>query len=168
MKTAAEWLKPHDGIISYLTRKHGGNVHARGIVELTSKSLAERHTGRVSGIETVADLTVQRGFLSQDTPGQWFYWNFRNMRVLVTKYTMRSFQVKSWVLEGSEDGERWTELDRQTDNQDFKVPYSNIVSFVVSNPGKVRLMRLTQTDKRHTGDDKLNLGFIEFFGTLYE
>jgi hypothetical protein len=32
--------KSLEGIISYLTRKHGGNVHDKGIVTITSKSVA--------------------------------------------------------------------------------------------------------------------------------
>jgi hypothetical protein len=32
--------KSLDGMISYLTRKHGGNVHDKGIVRITSKSVA--------------------------------------------------------------------------------------------------------------------------------
>jgi hypothetical protein len=41
--------KPFDGTISYLTRKHGGNVHDKGIVTITSKS--------VHIISWLADLT---------------------------------------------------------------------------------------------------------------
>jgi hypothetical protein len=48
-QTLDSWLKrieivlnvsaPLDGILSYFTRKHGGNVHDRGIVTVTSNNL---------------------------------------------------------------------------------------------------------------------------------
>jgi hypothetical protein len=37
--------KPLTGIVSYLSRKHGGNIHEKGIVTLTSSSVVDNHPG---------------------------------------------------------------------------------------------------------------------------
>jgi hypothetical protein len=88
------------------------------------------------------------------------------MPVRPTHYTFWAPNLKSWVFEGSLDGSTWTEIDRQTDNQDF--PGWNTVSFAVSKPAEFRFIRLTQTGTRHCGDDYLVLRAVEFFGTLSE
>jgi hypothetical protein len=114
-----------EGIISYLTKKHGGNVHEKGIVTITSKSVVNDN-GRYP-LKNVADLTSDSGFnsvsdscfISKNEPGQWICWDFREMRVRPTHYTIKAIYLKSWVVEGSLDGESWAEIDQQTNNQDF-------------------------------------------------
>jgi hypothetical protein len=67
---------PLEGIISYLTRKHGGNVHDRGIVTITSTepkcslfaSLPPYHDSPNSAAKNAADLTADRFFFSKDAP----------------------------------------------------------------------------------------------------
>jgi hypothetical protein len=186
--------KSLDGVISYLTKKHCGNVQEKGIVTITSKSVWNDDPDYAP--KNVADLTSDSRFVSQDEPGQSVCWDFREMRVRPTHYTIwtsylksssdrlksSSDRLKSWVVEGSLDGRSWTVIDRQTDNQDFKGG-SNTVSFAVSKPAEFRFIRLTQTDKRHDGYDYLThkggdknhygcdyllLYAVEFFGTLSE
>jgi hypothetical protein len=99
-----------EGIISYLTKKHGGNVHEKGIVTITSKSVNPRYPPT-----NVADLTSDRWFNSKKEPDQWVRWDFREMRVCPTHYTITAPWLKSWVVEGSLDGESWTENLRHGD-----------------------------------------------------
>jgi hypothetical protein len=144
-------------------------VQEKGIVTITSKSV----DNPIFSLNNVADLTSRTSFWSKDEPGQWVCWDFGEMRVRVTHYTVRALRLKSWVVEGSLDGDgwffsgTWTEIDRQTDNQDFKD--WNTASFALSKPVEFRFIRLTQTAKRRDwGDDKLVLDAVEFFGTLSE
>jgi hypothetical protein len=162
--------KSLDGIISYLTMKHGGNVHKKGIVTISSKSV---YGDPKYDVKNVADLTSDSRFQSRQCdsesrlePNQWVCWDFGEMRIRPTHYTICTYSLKSWVVEGSLDGRSWTEIDRQTDNQDFKS--TNTASFAVSNPAKFRFIRLTQTGKRQCGDDFLILSAVEFCGTLSE
>jgi uncharacterized coiled-coil protein SlyX len=156
--------KPVDGIISYLTRKHGGNVHDKGIVTITSKSVYNDAPNHAP--QTVADLTSDWGFASKTEPGQWICWDFGKMRVRPTHYTIRSAWLISWVVESSLDGEAWTEIDRKTDNEDFT--HWSAASYAVSKSAECRFIRLTQTGKRHNGDDHLFIQAFEVFGTLLE
>jgi hypothetical protein len=157
--------KSLDGIISYLTRKHVGNVHAKGIVTITSKSVSTDDPRY--GPKNVAHLNSDSVFWSKDEPGQWLCWDFREMRVRPTHYTAWAAWLKSWVIEGSMDGENWAEIDRQIDNQDFKDGW-HTASFTVSNPEQCRFIRLSQTGHDHYGDSSLALRAVEFFGTLSE
>jgi hypothetical protein len=154
-----------DGIISYLTLKHGGNVHDKGIVTITSKSVLDDLRWP---LRNVADLTSGSSFSSRDEPGQWICWNFHELRVRPTHYTLHSNGLKSWVVESSLDGEAWTEIDRKTDNQDFNVYRWETASFAVSKSAEGRFIRLTQTDQSHLGFDVLDIKAFEFFGTLLE
>jgi hypothetical protein len=102
-----------------------------------------------------------------DEPGQWICWDFRELRVRPTHYTIKSFSLTSWVVESSLDGEAWTEIDRKTDNTDFKKDWV-AASFAVSDSAECRFIRLTQRGKNHQGNDWLDIRAFEFFGTLIE
>jgi hypothetical protein len=65
---------------------------------------------------------------SKDEPGQWVCWDFREIRVHPTHYTIETVWLKSWVVAGSLDGESWTEIHPQTDNQDFKDEWNAVSS----------------------------------------
>jgi hypothetical protein len=157
--------KSLDGMISYLTKKHGGNVQEKGIVTITSKSVYRR--GQRYALSNVADLTSDSRFCSEDASAEWICWDFREMRIRPTHYTMKGVLLKSWAIEGSIDGKSWMEIDRQTDNQDFKKD-AHQASFAFSKPAEFRFIRMTQTGKNHFGDDSLALCAVEFFGTLLE
>jgi hypothetical protein len=160
--------KSLDGIISYLTTKHGGNVHDKGIVRMTSKSV-HMDMPEKNRPQNAANLSSEPGFYSQDYPGEWLCWDFGEMRVGLTHYTIRTQYLKSWVVGGSLDGRSWKEIDRQTDNRDFNYHgFSGTASFVIADPAEFRFIRLTQTGRNHAGDDELLLRAVEFFGTLSE
>jgi hypothetical protein len=156
--------KSRDGIISYLTLKHGGNVHDKGIATISSKSVDDNPK---YAVRNVADFTSRSYFHSKDEPGQWVCWDFHEMRVRPTHYTIKSFWLKSWVVESSLDFMNWTEIDRKTDNEDYETGWKT-ASYAVSNSAECRFIRLTQTDKNHIREDDLVIWSFEFFGTLLE
>lgn len=164
-----------DGIITYLTEKQGGNVQETGIVTITSKSVNPDDPR--CAVATLADFRSDSHFKSQNEPGQWVCWDFHEMCVRLTHYTMECVYTKSWVIEGSDDGDTWTEIDRQTDNEDFryswrKTPNRNLAAFAIAiaNQVECRFIRLTQTGKTHPPDpdDLLRICAVEFFGVLSE
>jgi hypothetical protein len=164
---AMKHSEPLNGIISYLTRKHGGNIHDKGIVTISAKSVFEDPD---SVVRHLADLTNGSIFNSDDEPGQWICWDFHEMRVRPVYYTLRSgegFPPRSWLLESSLDGLNWTEIDRQVDNDDLNDDFLTH-SYTVSNSDKCRFIRFTQTDQNHYHDDYLRLCAFEVFGTLLE
>jgi hypothetical protein len=106
--------KSVDGIISYLSGKYGG----QRTLTLSSKSVPGDKF--MYSRPNVVVLTQNLYFCSSHEPGQWVCWDFHEIRLRPTHYTITSDTMKSWVIESSLDGEVWTEIDRKTDNEDFK------------------------------------------------
>jgi hypothetical protein len=163
-----------DGVISYLTQKHGGNVHDAGIVTITSKSVA---SDPMWALRNIADLTSVSYFISKSEPGQWVCWDFHEMRIRPTHYTIRSVHLKSWVVESSFDGVNWTEIDRKTEINDMRDQprtASFTASFAVARSDECRFIRLTQTGNAHDSNDIrigsycLAICLFDVFGTLLE
>jgi hypothetical protein len=119
-------------------------------------------------VRNVADLASFSYFWSKDDPGQWLCWDFHEMCVRPTHYTIESASLKSWVVESSLDFVNWTEIDRRTDNEDFKSNHFVPASFTVSKSEDCRFIRLTQTGKGHDGRDDLAVSAFELFGALLE
>jgi hypothetical protein len=90
------------------------------------------------------------------------------MRVRPTRYTLWTVDLKSWIVEGSVDGDSWTEIDRQTDNGVFESRWSHMCSFAVSALTDCRFIRLIQTDKGYDKENSLTFRAVEFFGELSE
>jgi hypothetical protein len=88
------------------------------------------------------------------------------MCVRLTHYTLKGIFLKPWVFESSLDFVNWTEMDRTTNNEDFKDWV--MASFAVSKSAECRFIRLTQTSKNDCGDDCLIIQAFEFFRTLLE
>jgi hypothetical protein len=160
-----------DGIISGLTSLCGGNVHDRGLVSITDSShYSDSYIGKIA-----ADLgNANSCFHSNNSPDQWLCYDFKNSRVALTHYSIRTCpggtngsHLKSWVIEISNDGSNWTEVDRRVNNNDL-----NGTSFIgtYSISGQVhesRFVRLRQIGKNHNGCDLLVVSAFELFGTLY-
>jgi hypothetical protein len=161
-----QYAESVEGIIFYLTQKHGGNVHEKEILTITSKSVLNDSPGMA--LRNVADLTSYSYFQSKNAPGQWICWDFHEMRVRPAHYTIQSCDLKRWVVESSLNGEAWTEIDRKTDFKDNWTWHIGMASFAVSNSAECRFIRLTQTGKTDTGKDILDIQAFEVFGTLLE
>jgi hypothetical protein len=159
-----------DGIIAYLTRKHRGNVDERGVVTITSKSVASEASWK--RVRNVADLASHDRFISLAEPNQWVCWDFHELRVRPTLYKLADSPLKNWVLEGSLDAENWVEIDRRTQNPSLY--RATVASFPVKKllSHGFRYIRLTQTGRNHrTNDDEgdiLVFRCLELFGTLFE
>jgi hypothetical protein len=154
--------KSLDGIISYLTRKHGGNVHEKRIVTIYSKSVYSD----LYAVKNVADLAHSSLFWSKHEPDQWICWDFHTKRVRPTHYTIRSCSLRSWIVESSLDAVNWIEIDRQTDNS--VLPSDGIASFAMSTSRECCFIRLSQATKVQIMGDPLVLQAVEFFGVLLD
>jgi hypothetical protein len=75
--------------------------------------------------------------------------------------------MKSWLIEGSLDGVKWTVLDRRKDDTELN-GYNKIISLPLSVSTECRFIRLGQKDVNHNGNNYLSLRAFEFFGTILE
>jgi hypothetical protein len=126
-----------DGIIAYLTRKCGGNVHDQYVVDVTSGSFekvtigSNLRSGALSNssrweAKHSVDLGADSCFLSayrsdsKDIPhtqNNWLCYDFKERKIVPTHYTIRTnngvAHLKSWVVETSKDRENWQEVDHK-------------------------------------------------------
>jgi hypothetical protein len=73
---------PLDGILSYLSRIYGGNVHERKIVTITASSIFGKDPQYSP--TNLADLNSGLIFDSENEHNQWVQWDFNEMRVSPT------------------------------------------------------------------------------------
>ena len=163
--------KPLSGVIEYLTRECGGNVHEKGFVEVTASSV---YDGAYAP-QNAAELGTNSKFISNDKPGQWICYDFKGRRVAPTSYSIRTHDgsrfPRSWVLEVSNTGSEgsWTVVDTRENNGDLNAIHVTR-NFAVKAPqlGSFRFVRLRQTGKNAGGNDYLYLNSLELFGTLHQ
>jgi hypothetical protein len=160
--------QPLDGIIAFLTRKHGGNVHDKQIVEITSSSTLNDNP--INSPKNVADLTSPSNFVSENLVKQWVCWDFGKLRVRPKEYVLQgSYQscLRSWVLEASDDGKAWKEIDRRLKDIALNQSHAPTV-YKVSSSEPYKYFRLTQIHENHSGNNILLFTAFEIFGTLLE
>jgi hypothetical protein len=70
-------------------------------------------------------------FKSEDELGQWICFDFKTLRIKPTHYTIQTYcgerkghHLKSWAIEGSDDGVSWTEIDLRENNSDLDAFHS--------------------------------------------
>ena len=158
-----------------MTRECGGNVHDKGIVDVTASTVEML----AFQPKNVADLKRDWYYKSHNLEGSWICYDFKERRVIPTSYTVRSidqgsgwFHLRSWVIQVSNDGRSWTEIDRRTDNNDLNGARA-IANFKISNvPCETfRFFRLKTTGKNHCNWDsryQLIISALEVFGALFE
>ena len=164
-----------EGIIAYLTYEYDGNVHEKGVVRVSASSAWDDGEGWYSRPEFAADLGKGLGFRSADEEGNWICYDFKDRRVIPTSYSVRSMgdnygeHLKSWVIEVSNDGSLWTEIDRRDNNYSLTNSYATVNFKIPKVPSEMfRFFRLRQTGKNHRGSYEINITALEIFGTLFE
>jgi hypothetical protein len=145
-----------DGIIAYLSRGME-DCPGRALLEITTRSVANDQDPEI----TAAWIAHGNEFTSKDEADQWVCLQLSHRRVRPTHYSFYS-TAKSWILEGSQDGTNWTEIDRRTDI-DWPEDKSR-QSFNVSRSEECKFLRLAQTDKNTEGTDTLHFDCFEIFG----
>jgi hypothetical protein len=165
--------KPLEGIIAYLTKKCGGNVHDKKIVTVISHRPYNQEVGNAA--KNVADLHADTEFFSSKDPNQWIGYDFKGMRVKPTAYAVRPYHsggpgghnLKSWVVEGSNDLQDWFELDRRVNNGDLNAG-NEVKTFGIASDVRCRAVRLRQIDLNHKGTHVMLISGLELFGKLIE
>jgi hypothetical protein len=157
-----------EGIISYLTRKHCGHVMDRNVISITASSV---HNSQSYPLRHLADFENQSLFLTEDKPNSWICYDFKNILVNLTHYSVRSrrdadcHHLRSWILEGSIDCESWIEMDHQENNASLN-SQGAISTFIISSSIDFRYIRLRQIGMNSNGSHYLIVNSIEFFGIL--
>jgi hypothetical protein len=158
---------PWSGLIYHLSKKFDGNVHKKGVVEITCSSTERNECWHIVNYEW-SDY-----FYANNSPNSWVQFDFKDRVVCLTDYALKSagyegFRLFEWQLAGSMDSNEWITLDRQKTqvlNGKYitKIFHCNDSS---SSSQFYRYIRLTQTGKNSSGYDYLLLSNTEFFGSM--
>jgi hypothetical protein len=165
--------KPLEGIISHLTKKCGGNVHDKETVAVICQRPYNQEVGNAA--KNVADLHANTEFFSSKDPNQWVGYDFKGMRVKLTGYAVRPYHaggpgghnLKSWVIEGSNDLQDWFELGRRVNSNDLNAG-NEVKTFGIRSGVRCRAVRLRQIDLNHKGTHVILISGFELFGELIE
>ena len=164
--------EPLNGIIEYLTVHCNGNVHEKGIVNITAENCVDE-TNNIYKPYVVANHHDENFYWSKNQPGNWIMFDFNTMTVALTNYTLKTYDAaigchhfKSWVVEGSNNGEEWIELDRRENNYDLNKSFATKI-FQCSTVKQCRWIKIRMTGPDHAGYDSIKINAVEFFGTLY-
>jgi hypothetical protein len=170
-----------DGIVAYLGRQCGGNVHDCGVVSVTSSKpfneQAERAAKNVTEMQSDSRFCSKyrtMGAVIPQAANNWICYDFKTRRIVPTHYAIRSCHtdrggshLKSWIVATSIDGTTWTEVDRRDDNMGLNGP-SFTATFAVTRAAPCRFIKLMNVGRNHEGDDCLLIQAWEIFGTLTE
>jgi hypothetical protein len=156
-------------LISHLTELCGGNVHAKGLVAISSSSNAYHQCW------DVVNYDWNNYWYTNSSPNSWIQFEFKDRLVSLSHYALKSDghgdnHLLQWALQGSVDGNSWTDLDRRN-TQELN---GNYVTKIFpceqhessSTPHFYRYIRLMQTGKESYGYDYLMLGNFECFGCM--
>ena len=160
--------KRYDDIIQQLSEKCHGNVHTKNIVNITHSSY---YGYKVQNIVKRDDGKI---FATNNGSNSWIQFDFKERRVLLDSYTLKTMNwesnnthLKSWIIEVSNDGENYIEIDRH-ENIDLLNGPLKTATFLVSCPTPQRFVRLRQIGPNWMGSNYLYINQVEFSGFLYE
>jgi hypothetical protein len=149
-----------NGIISYLTKRFEGHVIDRDIVSITASSINDPQS---YPLRHVADFENQSNFQTKNEVNSWICYDFKDMQIKVTHYSIRtrrdgnSYHLRSWTLEGSKDGLKWVTIDdRQNDTSLNSQGAISVFSISESFEEEFRMTRIRQTGKNSSGSDNLS------------
>lgn len=119
---------------------------------------------------------VQSQVITNSERNSWLMYDFKNLKVRPTHYSIRSrpcgsnnFHLKSWVIEGSNDQNNWIVLDYRNniDKLNNKSAFSTFkINEYYSKNDFYRFLRLRQTGPNTAGNHQLCLSSLEYFGSI--
>ena len=161
------YIRKPCNIIEYLSEQCQGNVHSNNIVHITSSS---HYCGDIASIVGPNDGY----FFTNNEANSWIQFDFIERKVLLDSYTIKStnynandWHLKNWILEVSNDGENYEEIDRH-ENCDLLNGRLKTETFKVSCLTPQRFVRLKQTGPTWNGNYYLAINHIEFSGFFSE
>ena len=154
------------GIMSHLSKECGGNVHEKGVMNITA-------SGESSGsCYQVTDYGWRCNFWTDAKESSWICFDFKDRTVELTSYSLKmntdlNYRLLHWIIEGSTDGSKWEAIDER--NVPDAKGSSNEDNYSCSGTGVAfRYIRIRQIGKNNRGSEPLFLNAIEFFGTIFK
>lgn len=166
------------GIISRLGNGNAKSAYENKIIDITAASC---HNDSFHPSKALEDgnndyyHSLNTGTYRNEGHTEWLCVDFKERRVKPSHYSIQSFpwgsgNLQNWVLEGSNDGESWKDLDTQNGNKSL-AGYNISNTFEVPNGQNnqfYRYLRIRQTGVNTANDYRLIIASLEYFGLIKE
>lgn len=156
------------GIIGHLTEETGGNIHDNGTIQITSNSVYSDYYPR-----NIVDYQNSNYYESDDQENSHVCFDFKDKEIQVTGYSLKSVSwginshnLKSWVVEVSNDQQSWEEIDKRENDSSLNGP--NLIATFRTKEKKsfYRFIRLRLTGKSWSNYYYVAIASIEFYGKM--
>lgn len=160
-----------NGIMHGLSAKTGGNISTNGTIEITCTSVESKETLKL------VDYENESVFYSNDSNLATIRFDFKDKLIQPSSYKVKTagnskncYHPKNWVIEVSNDGEKFIEIDRHENDSTLNGPLI-IKSFNVQlkNDNFYRFIQFRQTGKSWCSSgnyNKFGFRFIDFYGKI--
>ena len=157
-----------NGIMRHLTEETGGNIHDNGTIEITSNSIYSNYYPR-----NIVDYQRNNLYYSNNQENSEICFDFKDKEIQITSYSLKSCNwgqnsdnLKSWVVEVSNDHQRWDEIDKRENNSILNG--ANLIGTFDTKENKsfYRFVRLRQTGKNWNNCYYTGIASIEFYGKM--
>ena len=162
-----------NGIIDYLEKQYGANIHDQGIITISASSTHDCCDEKPEQVINYNWSSYWR--TKQDKPGEWWEINFKKMKVQINGYFIKTFEassgcahLKNWVIEGRNEGEDWKEIDRRENNFDLNGPSNKHYYSIPQMTKPYQYIRIKCIGKTHYNTYHLLLTNFEVYGIIHE
>ena len=158
-----------NGILNYLNKKTGGNIHDNGTIEITSNSIfsPDRHP------KNLIDYQGSTLYHSKEESDVNVCFDFKEKKIQLESYTIKSYMcgrntnhLREWVVEGSNDGQNWTVIDRRENERKLNGSFAVATFDVNETADFYRFIRLKQTGLNWMNKKLTILHSLEMHGTI--
>ncbi|OHT15078.1 hypothetical protein TRFO_14420 [Tritrichomonas foetus] len=157
-----------EGII-HLKRKENENASINEFIEVQSSSCEADGYNPVTTIEPFTQDTSY--FATSNGENEWISYHFKKEKVKLTHYQLRTCyfgpnedHLKNWVIEISNDGQSWEEVDKQTDCSLLNAPYNYATFPIKKTVDYCQYIRIRNTGPNWCDNKYLVLKTLEFYG----
>lgn len=159
------------GIIHYLTEKFEGNIHDKGVVDISSNSIfgddADHHP------KNLVDYDNNNCYESSNQENSKVIFDFKNRAIQLTNYSIKTYNnqqntrhLKNWTIEVSNDEDDWIEVDSHTNDDSVNDSYKVATFDTKELEGFYRFVRLRQTGENWIHDFDTYICQLEFYGKI--
>ena len=159
--------QPYNGIFAKLKENSNGDPYLKKIVNITA-STSDRNEAF-----QIIDYNWNDFFFTEDKPNSWILFNFKKMKIQLTNYTIKTHKypqgtchIKSWIIEGSNGDNNWSEIDKRS-SPVLNGPNRFQTFPATKSKDPFQYIRLRQIGNNFRNDNILAIANVEFFGTIY-
>lgn len=158
------------GILRHLTEEAGGNIHNKGIIEITSNSYQSSNFHP----KNLVDYDENNFYASNNDTDVQICFDFKNKKIQPTSYSIQSYSgggqnychLRNWVFEVSNDKTKWDVIDEHSNDPTLNGDLITATFNVKQTNSFYRYIRLRQTGISWIGSYLAYFPCFEIYGKL--